>query len=44
MMFEIIIIAIMTLCLFNSIDHKDKLFANRHFYVKTRSNINMQDA
>ena len=25
------------------LDHKDKLFANIHFYVKTRSNINIQD-
>ena len=43
MMFEIIVVAIMKLCLFNSSDNKDKLFANIHFYEKTRSNINIQD-
>ena len=46
-MFEIIIVATMKLCLFHSIgswDHKDKFYANIHFYEKTKSNINIQDA
>jgi hypothetical protein len=36
MMFEIIIVAIMKLCLFNSSDNKDKLFANVHFLWKNK--------